>query len=204
MSIDLSNACGYRGAFSSNNTTASLNHLKKPFLGSQENTTTTIANSPNSLHSCFSDPCSKPVANKLALQSPLDSSKMVETNAVSLPSQPALRRSVSDLSPNKSCSRSSSFKWLKKMKDSMKEINQLWDEIIIPADEEPPCENHEEDDRGTELENIHAIKSDSETDCEESVTVERTGECLTIHFKCPCGKGYQFLLYGRNCYYKLM
>lgn len=40
----------------------------------------------------------------------------------------------------------------------MKEINQLWDEIIIPADEEPPCENHEEDDRGTELENINAIK----------------------------------------------
>ena len=118
MNIDLSKACGYRGAFSSINkrspsdlnTTASLDHLKKPFLGSQENTITTIANSPNSLHRCFSDPCSEPVANKLVLQSPLDSSKMVETNAVSLPSQPALRRSVSDLSPNKSCSRSSSFK----------------------------------------------------------------------------------------------
>ena len=40
----------------------------------------------------------------------------------------------------------------------MKEINQLWDEIIIPADDEPPCENHEEDDKGTELENINAIK----------------------------------------------
>ena len=40
----------------------------------------------------------------------------------------------------------------------MKEINQLWDEIIMPADEEPLCENHEEDDKGTELENINAIK----------------------------------------------
>ncbi|XP_011017611.1 PREDICTED: uncharacterized protein LOC105120903 [Populus euphratica] len=187
------------------NTTPSLNQLKKPFLGYQENTTTTTtSNSPNSFHRCFSDPCSKPVASQLALQSPLDSSKMVGTNAASLPSQPALRRSVSDPSPNESCSRSSSFKWMKKMRDSMKEINQLWEEIIMPVDEEPPCENHEEDDKGTELENINAIKSDSETDCEESVTVERTGECLIIHFKCFCGEGYQILLYGRNCYYKLM
>ncbi|KAL9339846.1 hypothetical protein Peur_068861 [Populus x canadensis] len=212
MNIDLFNACGCQGAFSSSNkrspsdlnTTPSLNQLKKPFLGSQENTTTTTANYPNSFHRCFSDPCSKAVANQLALQSPLDSSKMVGTNAVSLSSQPALRRSVLDPSPNESCSRSSSFKWLKKMRDNMKEINQLWDEIIMPADEEPPCENHEEDDKGTELENINAIKSDSETDCEESVTVERTGECLIIHFKCSCGEGYQILLYGRNCYYKLM
>lgn len=44
------------------------------------------------------------------------------------------------------------------MRDNMKEINQLWDEIIMPADDEPPCENHEEDDKGTELENINAIK----------------------------------------------
>lgn len=118
MNIDLFNACGYQGALSSNNkrgpsdlnTTPSLNQLKKPFLGSQENTTTTTAIYPNSFHRCFSDPCSEPVANQLALQSPLDSSKMVGTNAVSLPSQPALRRSVLDPSPNESCSRSSSFK----------------------------------------------------------------------------------------------
>jgi len=119
MNIDLFNACGCQGAFSSSNkrspsdlnTTPSLNQLKKPFLGSQENTTTTTtANYPNSFHRCFSDPCSEPVANQLALQSPLDSSKMVGTTAVSLPSQPALRRSVLDPSPNESCSRSSSFK----------------------------------------------------------------------------------------------
>lgn len=118
MNIDIFNACGCHGAFSSNNkrspsdhnTTPSLNQLKKPFLGSQENTTTTTATYPNSFHRCFSDPCSEPVANQLALQSPLDSSKMVGTNAVSMPSQPALRRSVLDPSPNESCSRSSSFK----------------------------------------------------------------------------------------------
>ncbi|KAK0570977.1 hypothetical protein LWI29_009395 [Acer saccharum] len=44
----------------------------------------------------------------------------------------------------------------------------------------------------------------SEADIEESVSVERAGECLIIHFKCPCGKGYRILISGRNCYYKLM
>ncbi|KAH0668531.1 hypothetical protein KY289_023024 [Solanum tuberosum] len=51
---------------------------------------------------------------------------------------------------------------------------------------------------------------DDETDsgggealCEEAVWVERMGNCLILHFKCPCGKGYQILLCGNNCYYKL-
>ena len=39
--------------------------------------------------------------------------------------------------------------------------------------------------------------------CEEAVWVERNGECLILHFKCPCGKGYQILLTGKSCYYKL-
>ncbi|KAH0671762.1 hypothetical protein KY290_023946 [Solanum tuberosum] len=39
--------------------------------------------------------------------------------------------------------------------------------------------------------------------CEEAVWVERMGSCLILHFKCPCGKGYQILLCGNNCYYKL-
>nr|GMD75906.1 uncharacterized serine-rich protein C215.13-like [Ipomoea batatas] len=40
---------------------------------------------------------------------------------------------------------------------------------------------------------------------EESVWVEeKGGEGLVIHFKCPCNKGYEILLSGNNCYYKLM
>ncbi|GLT96109.1 hypothetical protein SLE2022_137550 [Rubroshorea leprosula] len=39
---------------------------------------------------------------------------------------------------------------------------------------------------------------------EDVVWVEKTGECLVVHFKYPCGKGYQILLSGGKCYYKLM
>ncbi|KAG5246812.1 mucin-5AC [Salix suchowensis] len=46
--------------------------------------------------------------------------------------------------------------------------------------------------------------SDSMTNNEESVCVEKTGDCFIVHFKCPCGKRYQILLSGGNCYYKLM
>ncbi|KAK7838258.1 hypothetical protein CFP56_020096 [Quercus suber] len=52
---------------------------------------------------------------------------------------------------------------------------------------------------------IQGPRNNSAQDFEESVFVERVGEeGLTVHFKCPCGKGYQILLSGRNCYYKLM
>ncbi|KAK9287643.1 hypothetical protein L1049_016080 [Liquidambar formosana] len=43
-----------------------------------------------------------------------------------------------------------------------------------------------------------------ETETEEEVSVERVKEGLSIHFLCPCGKGYQVFLSGRDCYYKLM
>ncbi|GKV50075.1 hypothetical protein SLEP1_g56791 [Rubroshorea leprosula] len=39
---------------------------------------------------------------------------------------------------------------------------------------------------------------------EDAVWVEKTGECLAVHFKCPCSKGYQILLSRGKCYYKLM
>lgn len=35
---------------------------------------------------------------------------------------------------------------------------------------------------------------------EEAVSVEWAEKCLSIHFKCPSGKGYQILLSGNNCY----
>ena len=58
---------------------------------------------------------------------------------------------------------------------------------------------------GTNLCKFILFQNNSAQDFEESVFVERVGEeGLTVHFKCPCGKGYQILLSGRNCYYKLM
>ncbi|KAK4357556.1 hypothetical protein RND71_023166 [Anisodus tanguticus] len=86
---------------------------------------------------------------------------------------------------------------LKRMKDGMKEMRQ-WCDLMIQEDV------HEE----TEPE-IYKILKDDETEtreealCEEAVSVERMGSCLILHFKCPCGKGYQILLCGNNCYYKL-
>ncbi|KAH6778098.1 hypothetical protein C2S52_006394 [Perilla frutescens var. hirtella] len=51
------------------------------------------------------------------------------------------------------------------------------------------------------------VQEESETVVEnpsqEAVFVEKTGDCLVLHFKCPCGDGYQILLSGSNCYYKL-
>ncbi|KAF9683449.1 hypothetical protein SADUNF_Sadunf04G0014800 [Salix dunnii] len=163
------------------------------------------------LRRCHSDPCSPPNVANLVLQSPPGSSKK---GSASLPPKPPFRRSVSDLSPNNILSRSSSsngsssFKWLKKMRDSMNEINQWWDEIMPDTDEvfSEPCDFDEEAEKsGPEDNPADAIeKSDSMTNNEESVCVEKTGDCFIVHFKCPCGKRYQILLSGGNCYYKLM
>ncbi|KAK8634025.1 hypothetical protein V6N13_014854 [Hibiscus sabdariffa] len=114
---------------------------------------------------------------------------------------PVLTRTVSDpiFSPAKSLSRASSSeliqeespssKRLKSIKLRMSEITNSWGETV------------------KEMENLlctEATKDKGELDCEEAVTVEKTGECLDLHFKCPCGKGYKILLSGKNCYYKLI
>ncbi|CAN4121921.1 unnamed protein product [Withania somnifera] len=84
---------------------------------------------------------------------------------------------------------------LKRMKDGMREM-RLWCDLMIQEEET----SHEENNK---------IVKDDETETggealyEEAVWVERMGSCLILHFKCPCGKGYQILLYGNNCYYKL-
>ncbi|KAL3604903.1 hypothetical protein D5086_005762 [Populus alba] len=59
----------------------------------------------------------------------------------------------------------------------MMEINQWWDEIIMPTDEEPLHENHEEDGC---IQNFDALivdlmESDAVTSCEESVTTREPG-----------------------------
>lgn len=66
---------------------------------------------------------------------------------------------------------------------------------------------HEEDaeEDGPDDNNRQELQEDDPvTETEEAVSVDRAGDCLTIHFECPCGKGYQILLSGKNCYYKLV
>ncbi|KAF2314076.1 hypothetical protein GH714_021984 [Hevea brasiliensis] len=175
------------------------------------------------LRRCHSDPYSPPVAGSDTLsvsgtgsatsllpQSPpeTDVATPGSMETASLPPRPPmLRRTVSDPSPNKSISRSSNcddstvyenphYKWLRKMRDCMKEMNQWCDELIpdgvIGVEEEEKC---------TQGNTANATKTGSVIEYEEAVCAERTGECLVVHFKCPCSKGYQILLYGRDCYY---
>ncbi|KAF2285567.1 hypothetical protein GH714_005547 [Hevea brasiliensis] len=186
------------------------------------------------LRRCHSDPYSPPVAGldthsgsgtgssaNLLPQSPPESAKTVGATAVATPGSkaaaslpprpPMLRRTVSDPSPNKSFSRSSScddvtvdespqYKWLRKMRDCMKEMNQ-WCVELMPGG---VMGEDEQEDKGTQGNTANATKAGSVIEYEEAVCVERTGECLVVHFKCPCGKGYQILLSGRDCYYKLI
>uniref|UniRef100_M0ZJQ2 Uncharacterized protein n=1 Tax=Solanum tuberosum TaxID=4113 RepID=M0ZJQ2_SOLTU len=84
---------------------------------------------------------------------------------------------------------------LKRMKDGMREMRQ-WCDLMIQEEEET---FHEEN----KIVKDDEIDSGGEALCEEAVWVERMGNCLILHFKCPCGKGYQILLCGNNCYYKL-
>ncbi|KAF5736693.1 hypothetical protein HS088_TW14G00843 [Tripterygium wilfordii] len=161
------------------------------------------------LRRCASDPCNPP-------QSPPENSKIPGGNAstpssysASLPPlPPSLRRSVSDPmpSPAKSFSRwsssnemgpeqSTNSKRLKRMKEGLKEMKMWWEELLNEAEEATAAE---------EITHNLSAQADSVAEFEEAVTVERTGDCLLVNFKCPCGKGYQFLLSGKSCYYKLI
>ncbi|CAK7327342.1 unnamed protein product [Dovyalis caffra] len=99
------------------------------------------------LRRCSSDPFSSPPFYREPNVVTTPASK---GSIASLPPRPTVRRSMSDLSPNNIYSRSS---WLKRTRDSTKEINQLWDEIM-------PCE-YEEDDEDTEENITNAVKDNS-------------------------------------------
>ncbi|XP_050374340.1 uncharacterized protein LOC126791886 [Argentina anserina] len=120
---------------------------------------------------------------------------------------------------------------LKRIKDRFREMT-LWfeqvmledvdddDDDAIQVDQEKAPETlQEEQEQEVQVinnaepsdENVQGlvITAVTEEDCdqkrfEESVSVEKVGECIVIHFSCHCGVPYQFLLAGGNCYYKLM
>ncbi|KAL2463204.1 hypothetical protein Fot_52860 [Forsythia ovata] len=90
-------------------------------------------------------------------------------------------------------------KMLKKMKERLREMSQWWNEDLHEGIHE---------DCGSEDNNIdNNLKNEPEMEieepAEEAVWVERKGDYLVLHFRCPCGKGYQILLCGNSCYYKL-
>ncbi|TXG59792.1 hypothetical protein EZV62_014365 [Acer yangbiense] len=153
----------------------------------------------NTATQVLSDPPQSPPQNaEIARpETPLSSAVRASAPAKFPPRAPTLRRTVSDsnLSPSRRTIggyESPNDKRLRRMRNCIREMNKWWDEIL-PEEEGAVINNNS----ATNLEN-------SEADIEESVSVERAGENLIIHFKCPCGKGYEILISGRNCYYKLM
>lgn len=100
---------------------------------------------------------------------------------------------------------SPSTKRLKRMKDRLREMSQWWNEVIKEDEEESGSEENDSPPKtqDDEYEVSRVAMEREEGHCEEAVWVERSEECLILHFKCPCGKGYQILLSGNNCYYKL-
>ncbi|KAL3642084.1 hypothetical protein CASFOL_012899 [Castilleja foliolosa] len=117
-----------------------------------------------------------------------------------------------------SCGESPSTKRLKRMKERLREMSQWWNQVVSEGDEEETesenyfNDNIQKEDSENGMENpsqkINQIpKDESENEMQnasqEAVWVEKNGECLVIHFKCPCGTGYQILLSGNDCYYKL-
>lgn len=84
------------------------------------------------------------------------------------------------------------------MKDRLREMRQWWNEVL----KEDEKDSHSaDDDHLPKVLNITQEESEvsqvvSETEggaCEAAVCVERNGECLILHFKCPCGKSFQIL-----------
>ncbi|KAL6503529.1 hypothetical protein OROGR_025452 [Orobanche gracilis] len=135
------------------------------------------------IHRTISDP--SPVANIQA-----------EAADGTPPRRPPLARNVSR-SP--SGGESPSTKRLRRMNERLREMSNWWNQVVREGEEE----DHESENYS--IDKIHKEESENETgnSSQEAVWVEKNGECLVIHFKCPCGSAYQILLSGNNCYYKL-
>ncbi|KAL1536167.1 hypothetical protein AAHA92_28858 [Salvia divinorum] len=110
------------------------------------------------------------------------------------PPRPSARRN-----PSRSPTRGEnpSVKRLKRMKERLKVMSEWWNQVASEDDDEDNLESENDNDPKEECEGGVEIPS------QEAVFVEKSGECLVLHFKCPCGDGYQILLSGNNCYYKL-
>ncbi|ONI31865.1 hypothetical protein PRUPE_1G335500 [Prunus persica] len=101
-------------------------------------------------------------------------------------------------------------KRLRRIKYRVREMSLWFQQVMLENEDddeeeeeelelEPPQEQHHQQNGDTT-----ELQVDSDINFAESVSVERMGDGLVIHFRCHCGVPYQFLLAGGNCYYKLM
>ncbi|KAL8486681.1 hypothetical protein ACS0TY_023393 [Phlomoides rotata] len=92
---------------------------------------------------------------------------------------------------------------MQRMKRMRERIRLLWNQVASEDGDEDEIDEHEncccnDNNPKEESENDGEIPSS-----QEAVWVEKHGESLVLHFKCPCGNGYEVLLSGTSCYYKL-
>ncbi|AES98537.1 hypothetical protein MTR_5g069720 [Medicago truncatula] len=195
----------------------------------------------NALSRCVSDPCTLP-----------DQSMPVKGLSTALQPLPPISRCISEVidpsevkeavarylnSAEKTTPESDSLR-LKRMKDRLKEMKKVWDEVMEDKEEneseqeqeEEPSPDVEDEKDEKEQEQEHSPdslvaedekvisqlylldyvgsrsygKDELGNDYEEAVSVEWIDECLSLTFKCPCGKGYEVLICANNCYYKLV
>ncbi|PSS10023.1 Mucin-2 like [Actinidia chinensis var. chinensis] len=162
------------------------------------------------LGSQLSESCTvfvSPLSPENAKTTPSPAKAISSASATLPPISPILPQSISDPSPSgyqvKTTPPTSikqenpNSERMKRMKDRMREMSRWWEEVLHQDDD---VDSGSEDDKNCAPKD----ETETETESEEAVSVERSGNCLILHIKCPCGKGYQVLLSGRNCYYKLM
>ncbi|CAI9096091.1 OLC1v1032163C1 [Oldenlandia corymbosa var. corymbosa] len=96
-------------------------------------------------------------------------------------------------------------KRFRRMKERLREMKKWWDEVIKEGEEEEDADsgNNDHCPPKDDTEASQGCEAEEASHDQEAVWVERKGEVLILHFKCPCSKGYQILLSGDNCYYKL-
>ncbi|KAF7851837.1 hypothetical protein BT93_L2000 [Corymbia citriodora subsp. variegata] len=135
----------------------------------------------------------------------------------SLPPRPPLQRTVSDPTTHQFPGTISSFssgssssggrgsvedspnsRRLKRMKRCLNEMGKWWNHVMCEAEEDSKPDQQDNTQSPEQVER-KAVQENQET-----VSVEVVGDCLSINLGCTCGKGFQILLSGNKCYYKLV
>ncbi|XP_028766621.1 uncharacterized protein LOC114724439 [Neltuma alba] len=178
---------------------------------------------------CFSDPYTAPsAAGTGAPSTPTPSPENTPLASRLPPRPPSLKRCVSDpsSSPAKTTRQDSSLEdmgmgadlikeensnlmRMRRMKDRLREMKKWWDEVMQEGEGEQVDEGDRavsvsQVDEGDKAVSVSQDDSGTEDGTEEIVSVEWVEKSLCINFKCPCGKGYQILLSGNKCFYKLV
>ncbi|XP_019093820.1 PREDICTED: uncharacterized protein LOC104749645 [Camelina sativa] len=140
------------------------------------------------------------------------------------PRPPMFRRSVSDVSPAPSSSKSllrssrsnairegdfanpessEANKMLYVIKDGVRELDQ-WCNKLLKYGEAAVSSGKQDDSPKCQVEDEVVVQEEQQKEGKEGVKVDRVGEAFVVEINCPCGRNYRTLFSGRDCYYKLL